>query len=52
MSKPSFDERLEQLGAKSIKVMEKKFTEKEPLIEKLMTKFGDWLDKQLLDHPK
>ena len=51
-SELSFDERLEQLGAKSVKLMEKKLTEKQPAVEKLLIAFGDWLDKKLLDQPK
>lgn len=44
----SFDERLELLGAKSTKLIEKKFIEQQPAIEKLLIAFGKWLDKKLV----
>ncbi len=40
-------DKLEEIGSKSIKLIEQIFTNNSPKINKLLSAFGNWLDSKL-----
>jgi len=44
---PDLSEKLEQVGSKSLKLIEKKYQNIEPKALKLIEAFSNWLDKKL-----